>query len=117
MYSSNDAISKRINFIMFELGINQNQLAKMLNITQPAISKYLKGRIPPPFVLLHLSKISGKSIEWILTGENEINIPVKKVSETMSPYTAKKSFEEKINLLPADIKKNIENLIDSVLQN
>jgi len=67
MYAASREISKRINFIMFELGINQIQLAKMLNITQPAISKYLKGRVPPPFVLLNLAKFSGKSIEWILT--------------------------------------------------
>ena len=117
MYLANDAISKRINFIMFELGINQIQLAKILKITQPAICKYLKGRVPPPFVLLHLAKLSGKSIEWILTGENEKITPDKKVFESPVPYIVEKSFEEKIKLLPSDIKKNIENLIDSILKN
>ena len=117
MFDSNNVVSKRINFIMIELGLNQNQLAKKLNITQPAISKYLNGRVPPPFVLLHLSKLSGKSIEWILTGKHERITPVHIVSETLSPYSVKKSFEEKINLLPADIKKSIENLIDSILKN
>ena len=117
MNASNDAVSKRINFIMFELGVNQNQLAKKLNITQPAISKYLKGRIPPPLVLLHLAKLSGKSIEWFLTGENERNFPPKKVSEDTASYIVEKSFEEKIYMLPVNIKNNIENLIDSILKN
>ena len=117
MYTAKVAISKRINFIMFDLGINQNQLAKMINITQPAISKYLKGRIPPPFVLLHLAKLSGKSIEWILTGENDINAPAKKVSENPDTFGEKKTLEEKLKMLPVNIKKNIENLIDLILEN
>jgi len=116
MYTTNEAISKRINFIMFDLGINQNQLAKTLNITQPAISKYLKGRIPPPFVLLHLARLSGKSIEWILTGGDEINAPQKKVSENFDTYGVEKTLEEKIKLLPNNIRVNIEKLIDSIVK-
>jgi len=117
MYAASGEISKRINFIMFELGINQIQLAKMLNITQPAISKYLKGRVPPPFVLLNLAKFSGKSIEWILTGVNERNLPVNKVSEFSASYILEKTFEEKVNMLPDEIRKNIEILVDSLIIN
>ena len=100
---------------MFELGINQNQLAKMLNITQPAVSKYLKGRVPPPFILLHLAEISGKSIEWILTGNVKSNGQLSMVSEKSGQYLAEKTLEEKIKLLPSEIQKNIESLIDSFL--
>jgi len=117
MYTTNKAISERINCIMFDLGINQNQLAKMLNITRPAISKYLKGRVPPPFVLLYLSKLSGKTIEWILTGENEIITAEKKVSDNSDSYGIEKTLEEKINMLPEKIRINIEKLVDSILKN
>ena len=115
MYTSNEAISKRINNIMYELGINQNQMAKMLNITQPAVSKYLKGRVPPPFILLHLAKLSGKSIEWILTGDTKFTSHLSIVSEKSTQYKDDKTIEEKIKLLPNEIRKNIESLIDSIL--
>jgi len=117
MYSSNEMISKRINNIMFDLGINQNQMAKMLNITQPAVSKYLKGRVPPPFILLHLAKLSGKSIEWILTGETESFIPAITVSEKSAQYSTSKTLEDKFSSMPNEIQKNIEILIDSILEN
>ncbi len=115
MYNSSEAISKRINNIMFDLGINQNQMAKMLNITQPAVSKYLKGRIPPPFILLHLAELSGKTIEWILTGNTKGSSPLSKVAEEPKQYQTRNNLQEKINLLPIEIKKSIELLIDALL--
>jgi transcriptional regulator with XRE-family HTH domain len=115
MYTNKETISKRIINIMVELGINQNQLAKMLNITQPAVSKYLQGRIPPPFILLHLAELSGKSIEWILTGEVKSISQQGMVSEKPGQYQAGLTLEEKINILPIEIRKNIESLIDSLL--
>jgi predicted transcriptional regulator len=115
MYSSNESISKRINKIMFDLGINQQQLAKILNITQPAVSKYLKGRIPPPNILLQLSKLSGMTIEWILTGNTEVPLRSDMVSDQSEQYYIKKTIEEKFNMLPNRIQNNIETLIDSIL--
>ncbi len=116
MYNVNNAISKRINKIMFDLGINQDQLAKILNITQPAVSKYLKGRVPPPNVLLQLSKLSGTSIERILTGNIETKQKDITLFEESEQYHTSKTIEEKFNLLPTDIQKNIETLIDSILK-
>ena len=117
MYNIENDISKRINKIMFDLEINQNQLAKILNVTQPAISKYLKGRVPPPNVLLQLSKLSGMSIEWILTGSIDASSHKNIISEEPAQYHAEKTIEEKFKLLPADIRKNIEILINSILKN
>jgi predicted transcriptional regulator len=117
MYNINNDISKRINKIMFDLEINQNQLAKILNITQPAISKYLNGRVPPPYVLLQLSNLSGMSIEWILTGNKEAIIKKNIISEKPGEYLTEKTFVEKLELLPMEIRKNIESLIDSILKN
>ena len=117
MYNIKNDISKRINKIMFDLEINQNQLAKILNVTQPAISKYLKGRVPPPNILLQLSQLSGMSIEWILTGSKDATIEKKIISEKSAQYNITKTIEEKFELLPNDIRRNIESLIDSILKN
>lgn len=116
MYNITNDISKRLNKIMFDLEINQNQLAKILNVTQPAISKYLKGRVPPPNVLLKLSKLSGRSIEWMLTGNEDVISNKNIISEEQSQYHIAKTIEEKFKLLPKDIRKNIEDVIDSFLK-
>jgi predicted transcriptional regulator len=101
---------------MNELGVNQNQLAEILKITQPAISKYLQGRIPPPFVLLELSKLSQKSIEWILTGDEETQFKSDKVAEKSSYYATGDSLHKKIEQLPLELRKKMEALIDTLLE-
>ncbi len=101
---------------MNDLRLTQNQLAKILNVTQPAISKYLQGRVPPPFVLLELSRLSGKSIEWILTGDDQGKIKPQKVAESKNSYIAAGSLEAKIKLLSVNIRRKIESLIDSILE-
>jgi transcriptional regulator with XRE-family HTH domain len=48
----------------------QKQFAQMLGISQATVSKLEKGlTLPNPDVLLKLSEISGKSIDWILKGD------------------------------------------------
>lgn len=64
-------IAKRIQQIMGELRVTQLQLADLLGISQPAISLYLKGRMPPAEVLLQIARLSGTTVEWILTGEEK----------------------------------------------
>lgn len=115
MYNTNLEISKRINKIMFDLGMNQNQLAKMLNISQPAVSKYLKGRIPPPDILLQLSRLSGNSIEWLLTGKIDYYSKNRNVSDNAGQYNVTKIFEKKFRSLPEDVQIKIVELIESIL--
>jgi transcriptional regulator with XRE-family HTH domain len=63
------AIGKRIRQIRgFEL--RQSELAGILGITQGQLSKYEVGQNAPTIeMLLKLKAYSGKSIDWILTGE------------------------------------------------
>lgn len=116
MYKSEIDIARRIKMIMKKLGVTQNQLAEILKITQPAVSKYLQGRIPPPFVLLELSKLSGKSIEWILTGIEQPQLKAKQVAEKSNQYAVGDSIYKKIDRLPDELKKQIEALIESILE-
>ena len=50
--------------------MRQVELAQVLGITQAQLSKYERGRnVPTLELLLKLKRFSGKSIDWIVTGE------------------------------------------------
>jgi len=50
--------------------MRQVELAKILGITQTQLSKYERGQNAPTLeLLLRLKHLSGKSIDWIVTGE------------------------------------------------
>jgi transcriptional regulator with XRE-family HTH domain len=63
------AIGRRIRQIRgFEM--HQVELAEILGITQAQLSKYERGRNAPTLeLLLKLKHFSGKSIDWIVSGE------------------------------------------------
>jgi transcriptional regulator with XRE-family HTH domain len=50
--------------------MRQVELAKILGITQAQLSKYERGQNALSLeLLLKLKRFSGKSVDWILTGE------------------------------------------------
>ena len=63
------AVGRRIREIRgFDLA--QVEFSHMLGISQTQLSKYELGQsAPTPEILLKLKAYSGKSIDWILTGE------------------------------------------------
>ena len=67
------AVGHRIKIIRVSLkdgSVTQHDMAKILGVKQGTVSKLEKGIIEPtPDHLLKLSKISGKSIDWILRGD------------------------------------------------
>lgn len=106
-------ISVRIQYLMRALNMNQEQFAKLLDVTQPAVSKYLKDRIPPSLVLLKLAQATNTSIEWILTGE--IKKSLRKVAENSSQYIPPANFAEKVSRLPYPIQKRLDELLETLL--
>lgn len=106
-------IAQRIQFLMKEMKFNQKQMAELLQITQPAVSKYLKERIPPPSVLLNLAQSSGTTIEWILTGVQTTS--PKLVSDNKGVYNISRSLVEKVESLPPKLQKDLNSLIDTIL--
>ena len=108
-------VAERITYLMHKMRLNQQQFAGLLGVTQPAVSKYLKERIPPAHVLLKLARASSTSIEWILAGTGaESRL---RVAEPSTAYTPSLSLEQKFRQLPLPLQKNLENLVDSILQN
>jgi transcriptional regulator with XRE-family HTH domain len=64
-------IGRRIREIRgFDL--SQTEFGRLLGIGQAQLSKYELGQsLPTAEVLAKLRKFSGKSIDWIITGEND----------------------------------------------
>lgn len=107
-------VARRIERMMHALNMNQKQLADHLQITQPAISKYLQGRIPPAGILLNLAEMAGVSIEWILTGRTR---PAGTgVAEPSAVYDAASRLQKKLDRLPPRVKEDLDQLVDSLAE-
>ncbi len=63
------AIGRRVREIRgFDL--KQTEFAEILGVSQTQLSKYERGKsAPTPEILLKLKSFSGRTIDWILTGE------------------------------------------------
>jgi chromosome partitioning protein len=48
-----------------------SEIANSLKIANSAVTAYMNGRIPPIEKLIEINKITGYSIDWIVTGEGE----------------------------------------------
>lgn len=63
------AIGRRVREIR-GFNLKQTEFAEILGVSQTQLSKYERGKsMPMPEILLKLKRFSGKSIDWILTGE------------------------------------------------
>ena len=60
--------AQQLKKIMDARGLTQQDMAALLGVSQPAVSLYLRGRIPPVDILLKLAEISSERMEWLLTG-------------------------------------------------
>jgi transcriptional regulator with XRE-family HTH domain len=69
------AIGRRIREIRgFDL--TQAEMGKVLGVTQAGLSKLERGeRLPTLEVLLKLRVFCGKSIDWMITGEESVPSP------------------------------------------
>ncbi len=114
---SAEEIRQRLLLIQSQNGLNQGQLAKYLNIGQSAVSKYLRGRIPPADVLYKMAQLGKTTMEWILHGEksyfyasgNTIHEPA--VSYDVLP-DADIRLARRIARLPARAQQVLRQLVD-----
>jgi len=109
-------VSRRIDWIRRQNNLTQEQLASILKISQPAVSKYLRERIPPAEALLRIAELGSTTIEWILTGrksyfysgENET------ISEPAPAYDAEWNLSRKVATLPAELRQALHAIIDNL---
>lgn len=108
-------VNIRIDMVRRQLGLTQDEFARQLNISQPAVSKYLKERIPPADILLVIARMGNTTIEWLLTGEKSYlyNDSSGQVNENRGRYDADWQLAKKIALLPAKTRQAILTIIDA----
>ncbi len=109
-YFNHADVAGRIRIIMRKLGLNQSALAGVLEITQPAVSKYLHDRMPPADVLYRLAVLGEVSVEWLLTGVE--GSTGKKVAEPLTGFYPDKSTQDQIVRLPGRVQEALRVIID-----
>lgn len=108
------ALSARIRMIMQQQGLTQNEFADLLGISQPAVSQYLQGRVPPADVLLPLARLGKTSIEWLLTGEKDMANASLAVKEAPAAYGDTHAVLEIWPKLPRQIRRSLLTLMRNI---
>ena len=113
------SVSERIDLLRRQNGLSQEQLAVRLEVSQPAISKYLRDRLPPADVLLKIAQLGQTTVEWILTGQKSYAFGQvqSSVQETEAAYDADWQLAKKIAALPAAEKEALTLIIERLAKN
>lgn len=111
-------VAERVTEVLKRTGKTQADCAHILGISQPAISKYLSGRIPPAETLFLLAQLGNTTMEWILTGEKNYfyAVPQEKqlFNDTEQAYGGKDSdlqLTDMILALPDKAKKLVREMV------
>ena len=96
----NKQFSARFAQIVDSMGINPTEFARRARIPQGTVSKCLNGHVPTARILLRIAKLSGKSVDWLLLG-NEGRSGAGYVAEQPARYGrsgrgAKKKTDEEL---------------------
>ena len=62
-------LADRINSRMIDLGMNQDDLAKRIKISQAAVQKITSGKTANPRKLLEIARALGVTPDWLSTGQ------------------------------------------------
>ncbi len=100
-----ESVARRIEQLMKSRGWTQKDLAAALGVSQPAVSQYLKGRIPPAPVLYQLARLGRTSMEWILTGTSRDRPPAQQVQEPGSTYGNRETILRLYQQLPPPLQQ------------
>ena len=65
----NKQFSARLRRVIDSTGLNPTHFAWKAGIPQGTISKCLNGHVPTAKLLLRISKLGGRSVDWLLTGK------------------------------------------------
>ena len=67
-------------------GLNPTRFAYKARVPQGTISKCLNGHVPTARILLRISKVSGRSVDWLLTGKEQRGMREGSVAERPARY-------------------------------
>ena len=100
----NNSVGKRIAQLRKQNGWSQMDLAKKINVSDKAVSKWENGGMPSVDLLPRLSKIFNVSIDYLLLGEDNSNSAVM-LDKSEEPSDAVSSSEDM-----TEFKDSIESL-------
>jgi transcriptional regulator with XRE-family HTH domain len=100
---------KQLQKLMEKEGLNQQELAQLLGVSQPAISLYLRGRIPPAEILLKMAHLGNTSVDWLLTGDNPSS--VLRVKEPIAQYGSENTLLTYWRELKPETRSSLLSLI------
>lgn len=96
--------AERVSILMEKHNLNQSQLAKKADITEAAISNYLKGvRTPNSDVLLRIANVLNTSTDYLLGNSN-----------TDTNNSELNYIQRNLNKLNPEQLKKAENLLKTV---
>ena len=110
-----EGVKERIARIMKQAGITQQELAAHLGISQPAVSLYLQGRMPPPEVLLHIAQLGNTTVEWLLTGQESAPGGAAAVKEPAAVYLPHRRLLNLWQALPPAIRQDLLRLMQHLV--
>ena len=91
----NKQFSARLRKAIQATGLNPTQFAYRARVPQGTISKCVNGHVPTAKILVRISKLSGKGVDWLLTGKERTEVREGYVAEKPARYgsrrTARKS--------------------------
>lgn len=71
------SFSNRIIQLRTDMGMSQNQLAKLMNVSRQAVSKWENGlSTPDPAKMLLLAEVLNTDLGYLTTGEHQIQTEV-----------------------------------------
>jgi chromosome partitioning protein len=68
-------------------GIPNKEIARKLGVSNAAVTTYMLGRIPPAEMLVEISRLTGRSIHWLITGEGEKFVNLELLSAKKRAHT------------------------------
>ena len=98
-----DIFISRTNELLKQKGLSQKQLAKMSNITEASLSRYLSGILVPRIdIIRNIALALGVSVSYLVGDTNDSSLSVSPYQETYRVVARNKSNlsdEEKTELI------------------
>mgnify|MGYP003357507967 FL=1 len=84
-------LSERLTSLMYEKGISQAELARLIGIKQPSVFKILSGETRNPKKILEIAAALNVDPHWLKTGEGDPDpsYRIVEVSEPQNPNTVR----------------------------
>jgi transcriptional regulator with XRE-family HTH domain len=112
MTDYNKDFGARLRELVKNEGVKQVELAIYLNVSPPAVTNYLYGRVPDADILMQIAEYFGVTVDFLLTGESPwqdgVYVGGRKVAETGSDLDLYRELGEADEATRARVKAILE---------